>query len=274
VESSDEENVEKAEEFEREYNFRFEEDGGAGITGFSRNVESVRRKDDRRKKERESKAARKAEEKARKEEELKRLRNLKKSEILGKLEKIRELSGAKGLPFSEVDLEGDFDPENYDKLMEKAFDEDYYVDDDPEGKPEFREEIDIGPIPVDADEDYYGYAAGEERPEEPEAEEGGAEGKKKRKKKKKKDGQQEEAFIMDADFLDEAEAAPDAKAARLPKKKVQAAVDKYLEDTYQLDFEDVVGFLDDFDSARSTISDNLVLGRRYPNPIQIRAGQT
>ena len=48
---------------------------------------------------------------------MKFLKNLKKKEIRAKLEQLRESSGNKELAFDLPDLEGDFDPEKYDKLM-------------------------------------------------------------------------------------------------------------------------------------------------------------
>lgn len=229
--------MEAAEEFERSYNFRFEEPDATEIVTHARNIESVRRKDDRRKKERESRADRKEEEKKKKEEELRRLKNLKKAEILEKLKKIQEISGAKNIPFSEVDLEADFDPNQYDEQMHGVFGDDYYVDEDPDGKPVFEDDIDIDDIPT-YEED------GGEAPLEPEPEAAveSQESKKKRKKKKKKEGanEEEEAFVMDADYLEEAPAPP-TKEGKVPKKELKKALDQYLEESYQLDFEDVVG---------------------------------
>ena len=61
--------VEKAEEYERTYNFRFEESGSNQIVSYSRNVEgSMRRKDDSRKRERKEKKERKRLEKQKKRE--------------------------------------------------------------------------------------------------------------------------------------------------------------------------------------------------------------
>ncbi|CAM9195924.1 unnamed protein product, partial [Scytosiphon promiscuus] len=92
--SEDEVDVDKADEFESKYNFRFEEEGGGEIAMHSRNVQgSMRRKDDKRKRERENRKVRKAEERQRKEAELRRLKNLKREEIRKRLRAIQDMSG-------------------------------------------------------------------------------------------------------------------------------------------------------------------------------------
>jgi protein KRI1 len=91
----DEEEIEREENFESKYNFRFEElqgassssaAGGGGpvtVTGHSRAVDgSVRRVDDKRKKAREARKERKEKERRQKEAELRRLKNLKRQEVL------------------------------------------------------------------------------------------------------------------------------------------------------------------------------------------------
>lgn len=72
--------------------------------------ESLRQKDDSRKQARERKKERMAEAKKKKEEELKRLKNMKKTEIIKKLQTISSITGDTAEGFSEMDLEGDFDP--------------------------------------------------------------------------------------------------------------------------------------------------------------------
>ncbi|KAK8937785.1 hypothetical protein KSP40_PGU007648 [Platanthera guangdongensis] len=62
-------------------------------------------------------------------EELKHLKNLKKKEIQEKLDKIRVNAGIGEGSVCNVDvthLEGDFDPEEYDKAMKEMFNADYY----------------------------------------------------------------------------------------------------------------------------------------------------
>ena len=88
-EVEDEEAEEAADEFEMAHNFRYEQEGGAQVQTFSRNIEgSMRREENKRKEQRTTAKDRKALEKLQKDEELKRLKNLKMAEIKKKLEKI------------------------------------------------------------------------------------------------------------------------------------------------------------------------------------------
>eukprot|EP00916_Digyalum_oweni_P026653 GHVL01043753.1.p1 GENE.GHVL01043753.1~~GHVL01043753.1.p1 ORF type:complete len:541 (+),score=169.92 GHVL01043753.1:599-2221(+) len=90
----DEMDLERSDQHEKKYNFRFEEEGGTKIEGHSRNCEtSVRRKDNSRREKRLKRLEKKKEEKVHKMEELKRLKNIKKKEIEEKLKKIEELTG-------------------------------------------------------------------------------------------------------------------------------------------------------------------------------------
>ena len=93
--STDEEELEKADAFEAAYNFRFEEPGGAEIVTHARNVEgSLRRKDTKRKDARDRRKERKEEERRAQEAETRRLMNLKRAEQKGRMSKIREVAGA------------------------------------------------------------------------------------------------------------------------------------------------------------------------------------
>jgi protein KRI1 len=83
-------------DYEREYNFRFEEAEGESLKTYPRDVTSVRKKDDKRKRQRQARKERKLEEKRRKAEEIKRLKNLKEKEIAERLAKIQGLPRACG----------------------------------------------------------------------------------------------------------------------------------------------------------------------------------
>eukprot|EP00397_Hematodinium_sp_SG-2012_P025426 GEMP01026562.1.p1 GENE.GEMP01026562.1~~GEMP01026562.1.p1 ORF type:complete len:667 (+),score=216.91 GEMP01026562.1:17-2017(+) len=140
---SESDHLDQVDDFEREYNFRFEEAGGTQIVGHDRNVlHSVRQKDDKRKRKRLEREERKLEEKVRRDEELKRLKNLKKKEIADRLKKLQEITGNE---YTNINLQDDFDPdahdadmkdmlgENYDEQAEKLNDRELvnaYVDED------------------------------------------------------------------------------------------------------------------------------------------------
>lgn len=146
VDDSEEEGesfLQKQEDFERHYNFRFEEPGAHKVKTYPRTIAtSVRSKDDRRKKKRDEVKERKKKEKEQKQQQLKELKNLKRAEIMDKLKKLQELTGNEQLAFSEVDLEGDFDPQHHDQLMQKFFGDEYYKENDEE-KPQFDDDDEL-----------------------------------------------------------------------------------------------------------------------------------
>lgn len=136
--SEDEKNIEKQEEFEHKYNFRFEEPDQEFIKRYPRTMEnSMRKKDTRRAQKRAEVKQRKEEDKLRKREELKQLKALKRKEIEEKIEKLKEITGNEDMKFNDVDLDGDFDPNEYDKKMSEMFNDDYYGAPEEDIKPEF-----------------------------------------------------------------------------------------------------------------------------------------
>ncbi|KAK9768491.1 Kinetochore protein Spc24 [Basidiobolus ranarum] len=239
-EHEDEEAVEAADRFESTYNHRFEEEGSTDIITHARSIDdSVRRKDNRRKEKRQAIQERKKEEKQKKMEELKRLKNLKKQEIYEKLKKIQEITGNNSVGFDEVDLDGEFDPNQHDEKMGTLFDDKYYEEDENK-KPVFDDDIDITDIVT------------EEADEEP-VKETGKKGKKNKKGKEIEEksvdpnqwNAEDDDFIMDADYLPggeyfEEEAKPKKGKEKKSKKR---PMDEYLDDYYQLDYEDMIGDL-------------------------------
>lgn len=105
--------------------------------------ESYRRKETKRKQERMKAKERKEEEKERKIAEIQQLKAFKRKEILKKIEKLQEVAGEANLSFGDIDLEGDFDPEEHDRRMRSIFNPEYYQEAD-DTKPIFSydEEID------------------------------------------------------------------------------------------------------------------------------------
>ncbi|XP_008328968.1 protein KRI1 homolog [Cynoglossus semilaevis] len=134
--------LERQQDFERNFNFRFEEPDGEQIKTYPRNIAtSVRSKDERRRRKREEVKERKQKEKEQKQEQLKQLKNLKRGEIMEKLKKLQELTGNTELAFSQADLDSDFDPQQHEQLMKNIFGDDYYGEDEEE-KPQFEDDED------------------------------------------------------------------------------------------------------------------------------------
>lgn len=95
------------------------------MTSHTRQAESLRKADESRKSKREAKKERKAAEKASKANDINRLKAAKRQDILDKLkEQIQQISGK--VAVDGVNLEGDFDEEQHQKMMQSMFDEDWY----------------------------------------------------------------------------------------------------------------------------------------------------
>jgi protein KRI1 len=155
--SEDEDFLDRVDEFETKYNFRFEEEGGHAVASHARKVDdSVRVKESKRRAERERKKERKEEEKKQKMIELQRLKNLKKKEIEKRLSEIEKATGNKATAGEYLDAE--FDPDQHDAEMNKFLGEDFYEQDDTE--------LQVAEEPADADVEGKGEAwEGEYAPE-------------------------------------------------------------------------------------------------------------
>lgn len=243
--------LEKAEAFEHQYNFRFEEEGSGVIHTYARQIEdSMRREDDARKRKRAERKERKALERLKKEEELRRLKNLKQAELESKLAKVARLMGkelgtevgaaALTLKLQASDLEGAFDPDEYDRRMQEVFDEEYYNDgaDDAAGleKPVWDDEEDealFAGLPVDPDDD---------DDEELEAVE---------------DEDEEVEELLASNIIErtavlddgsesgseEDGTVSDTTAKTMTPAELARAKQRYLDELYSLDYEDLIGDL-------------------------------
>ena len=178
--------LEKTEAFESKYNFRFEEaagEGGPQIVSYSRTSlsDTLRRKDDARKLKREQRKEKKLAERRAKEEKLKRLKNAKREEME---ERVKKIKGVIKSNWTDADagqeedfdenvllklLDGDYDADNFDQLMSKAFGDSFYdkkedewkTDDDVRASckddPEYRDAMIAEGEEEDGGEDMEGY---------------------------------------------------------------------------------------------------------------------
>lgn len=248
--SADEEELEKQAEFEHKYNFRFEEPDSEFIKRYPRTIEnSVRRTDDRRKEKRVEVKERKLKEKEQKMRELEMLSNVRKREIEEKIQKLKLVTGDEGIAFDDADLEGDFDPEAYDRKMEAIFNNEYYQVDEGETKPECPAELEELQV---EDYDVYDPRADDEEEDAADGADGGGHC-------------EDDDFNMDADFDPERqkkafqseliESTRDRRKRKKRRSKFVEMLQKkkpafdpndhesfgaYLDEYYQLDYEDVI----------------------------------
>jgi protein KRI1 len=143
------EDIDRADDFEAKYNFRYEEaEAAAASSGAHLSVRTyargqtmntVRRNDTARKDKRQARKERKAAERKAKEEQLKRLKNAKRQEMERKLSQVKAVLG--NVDDDVIDeaaimkmLEGDYDPENFEKAMKEAYGDEFYEKEDSEWK--------------------------------------------------------------------------------------------------------------------------------------------
>ncbi|XP_061555830.1 protein KRI1 homolog isoform X1 [Phycodurus eques] len=257
VEDSEEEGetfLERQQDFERSYNFRFEEPDAHQIKTYPRNIAtSVRSKDDRRKRKREEVKERKEMEKQHKREQLKQLKNLKRNEIMDKLKMLQELTGNDKLAFSQADLEGDFNPQHHDELMQKFFGDKYYGEQEDE-KPQFEDDDNLeehwnwDTWTGEEQEETYGEEADYDAAEphcddqdfimdadyDPSQNTVSKKNKKERKKMKKADVPQMGKKKKKSHF---AEVVTKNKPVFDPQEK---SFEQYLDEYYKLDYEDII----------------------------------
>lgn len=230
--SEDEEELERQEEYEREFNFRFEENAGDRVMGFSRKVDgSVRKKDNARKLQRKNKEERMAQAEFERKEELKHMKNLKKKELNEKLKKIRETAGIgenEVCVLDEHDLEEEFDPDEYDKKMKTAFDDNFYEADDVD--PEFGSDEEDGELEkpnFDEEDELLGLSKGWDD------EYGSGDGFLATREKTLK------GKVVNSEELEK----EDKKKKRKRSELEEEVIKKELEEYYKLDYEDTIGDL-------------------------------
>lgn len=224
--------LQKQEDFEREYNFRFQEPDKNFIKSYPRRIKnSVRPEDNTRIERRKKVIERKKKEMEKKQEELKQIKKKKRKQIMDKIAELKEMTGNSSLGI--LDLDEEFDAKKHDEMMQAMFSN--YKEKGDE-KPVFSDD--------DWDETYYddadaGYQAGYEN-----------------------DGEmpgcsydvQEELDIDDPNFNMDADYDP-FQNRRIKKerkrnkksKKVkpffnadETTFDEYFDEYYKLDYEDLI----------------------------------
>lgn len=127
IDKEDEEKDDEFDEYEFKYNHRFEEEGGANITTYQRNIaDSYRIKDESRKEKRKQTEQRKLEEKEKIKTEIALVKEAKKEQIKNKLEAIERIAGTEKIKEIVDELEDEFDSEKFDEKMNKIFNKEYY----------------------------------------------------------------------------------------------------------------------------------------------------
>ena len=127
IDKEDEENEDKFDDFENKYNHRFEEEGGANITTYQRNIDSYRHKDDTRAIKRKEHEKRKEEEKKKFKEELKNKKLKQAEEIKEKINKLEKISGTEKIGELLEEFENkDFNMDEFDQKMNDIFNKEYY----------------------------------------------------------------------------------------------------------------------------------------------------
>ncbi|ODN99162.1 hypothetical protein I350_07320 [Cryptococcus amylolentus CBS 6273] len=199
----DEDFEDRAEQFETEYNFRFEEPGSSTIMTHPRDIASlVRRPDDARKSKRARKAERKAAEKAAMEEGLKKEKGKKRRDVETKMEALKrdlEREGVKGVELDKLGkvLDGEWDETIWDKVVGGMIGDD--AEDDDNVKPTWDDDLGDAPYDDDAEEGDFHYEATGEDADDMDV-----------------DYDNDGPINMDADFLDE---EPTSKKSKKKSRK-------------------------------------------------------
>lgn len=147
IDREDEEDFDDAvEDYERAYNFRFEDEQAAEIVSYARNQASLRRKaTNLRKRQREKLTDARESERKDISEQIKKKLTLKMNQVMDRLAKIKEAVGEQVSDetilrvFGDSLLKDDFDDADWDEKMAEIFNEQYYEAED--GKPTWHDDL-------------------------------------------------------------------------------------------------------------------------------------
>ncbi|XP_010550840.1 PREDICTED: protein KRI1 homolog [Tarenaya hassleriana] len=245
----DEGELERQEEYET--NFRHEEEDAGALKNYPRKVEdSVRNKENPRKAQRKNKEERLRIAEMERQEELKRLKNVKKKEIKEKMKKVLSIAGFKEgdeCPINPKDLDDEFDPDEYDKMMKAVFDDEYYGEDDSgfgneedeDEKPDFEKEDELLGLPKNWDviKPGDGFLAAREKTLQQKEDDIGDE-------ELDEGAEEEEEEEEEKEGEELREENTESKRKRKRKASlVQRAKEALMEEYYKLEYEDTIGDL-------------------------------
>ncbi|GAA5870321.1 hypothetical protein JCM16303_001963 [Sporobolomyces ruberrimus] len=243
----DEEFDDEAEDFEHQYNFRYEEAAGSNLVTHARDALSTARKPtaqvSARARQREAAKQKKEEEKAARKEEVRRLKALKRKQVEEKLLQIVEAAGggAETAKLEDLDLDGDWDEKKHEEEMKRIYGDDYEGAGDDGFKPTWDDDIDIGDIAGASDDEdadlHMPFASTSAIPQEEAVEEEEEMSTKKSKKEKRKKKEQSSSKKDDEGFptalMEKAKEGGDEER----RKMLEKLEDEY----YGIEYEDKVG---------------------------------
>lgn len=178
------------------------------------------------------------------------MRDLKRKSIVERLKVLKEATGSSNVDFEKfLELDDEFNPEEHDRLMQEAFNDDYYGEEEDMKKPQWDDDIGIIQAGkskkskkgknegvdevIGMDADFIDDVTTSEK-KLSKAEKKKLKKREKAKAKKQRDTEEIDDVVMDADLKSEEIISLDPSAK---KEKMKKALDEY----YGLDYEDMIG---------------------------------
>lgn len=218
-----------SEKFENAYNFRFEDPNAAEIVSYARDQSTLRRsKMSSRQKRREREHQEREKEEEKRKLEVSKMRKEKVSKVTSKLEQLQQALGEGEDKVAELlsqqDLEGDWDDAEWDKRMQKLFDDEFYGRDDGD--------VDVGAANADVDGEDVGEDVDADDAGARDEEEDTSDKKSKKSKKNKKNAEEPhlgEQPLSRKDLKRKAEKFVDANDDLIFEKTIKPTGFKYRE---------------------------------------------